>query len=252
VIADLDEISGTELAASFGSSGLFHKTDVTNWKSLNSLFSTAFGTFGSIDHVCANAGVPEQHSFLLEDRVGGDGELLEPSFKLLDVNVNGVLRSKWWHPTPGNATFNGSANSRKTRNSLLRKEQDSRRLTRGHWFRRKVYILAFLYEPATHEPSLLPFPWHSYFGAAPIVVYDTSKHAVLGLVRSLAKITRPLNVRVNLVAPWMTETEFNTEVREHWGDFPINTQEDVAVALVVACADETLHGMPPSWLSGEG
>lgn len=73
--------------------GLFHRTDVTNWQSLLSLFKTAFEKFGSIDHVCANAGVPEQSNFLLEDRLDSDGQLLEPSFKLLDVNVNGVLRS---------------------------------------------------------------------------------------------------------------------------------------------------------------
>ena len=39
-----------------------------------------------------------------------------------------------------------------------------------------------------------------------------------------------------------TETEFNTEVREAWGDMPINTKEDVAIGLLVACADSSLHG----------
>jgi len=200
VIADLDTKGGQELADSFNGSGLFHRTDVTDWQSLLSLFKTAFERFGSIDHVCANAGVPEQSNFLLEDRLDQDGQLLEPNFKLLDVNVNGVLRTS------------------------------------------KLAIHYFAKNKVPGGSLVVTGSAASYFGAAPIFVYDTGKHAVLGLVRSLALFTRPSNVRVNLVAPWMTETEFNTEVREIWGDMPMNTQDDVATALLVASADPSLHG----------
>ena len=112
VIADLAEQSGKALAATFGKlvdvqdfestvqtqrkcrTALFQKTDVTSWQSLLDLFQVTFETFGSVDHVCANAGVPEQGNFLLEDKYDSEGKLAEPSFRLLDVNVNGVLRSK--------------------------------------------------------------------------------------------------------------------------------------------------------------
>lgn len=40
----------------------------------------------------------------------------------------------------------------------------------------------------------------------------------------------------------VTETGFSSEVRQIWGDLPINTIDEVAKALLVACADETLHG----------
>lgn len=200
MIADLDEKAGQELVASFNGSGLFVRTDVTNWSSLLTLFDTAFESFGSIDHVCANAGIPEQSNFLLEDRLNRSGQLLEPSFKLIDVNVNGVLRTA------------------------------------------KLAVHYFAKNKIPGGSLVVTGSAASYFGAAPIVVYDTSKHAVLGLVRSLANFTKPLNVRVNLVAPWMTETEFNTEVREWWGDMPINTQEEVATAILVASADSSLHG----------
>lgn len=63
-----------------------------------------------------------------------------------------------------------------------------------------------------------------YFGASPIIVYGTAKHAVsteapqsvdiadkfdvklVGLMRSVASVSKPLGVRINLVAPWMTGT----------------------------------------------
>lgn len=38
------------------------------------------------------------------------------------------------------------------------------------------------------------------------------------------------------------ETDFSNEVRELWGDMPINTQHEVAMALLVAAADQSLHG----------
>lgn len=43
------------------------------------------------------------------------------------------------------------------------------------------------------------------------------------------------------------ETDFSSEVRRIWGDMPINSQEEVARALLTACADETLHGKHQGW-----
>lgn len=73
---------------------MFQRADVTDWSSLVSLFEAAFTRFGSIDCVCANAGMPEKGDFLLQDIVDDDGNLAEPDFKIIDVNVNGVMRSK--------------------------------------------------------------------------------------------------------------------------------------------------------------
>lgn len=72
---------------------------MTSWTSLRSFFAAAVARFGSIDVVCANAGIPEKSNFLLEDTMDVDGELQEPSFKLIDVNVNGVMRSTPWANT---------------------------------------------------------------------------------------------------------------------------------------------------------
>jgi NAD(P)-dependent dehydrogenase (short-subunit alcohol dehydrogenase family) len=116
VIGDLDDKGGAALAQEFGRqgnktdifhsssetrltllqrSGLFKKIDVTNWISLRELSEASVATFGSIDCVRANADIPEQSDFQLEDRLDDEGKLAEPKFKLIDVNVNGVLRSTY-------------------------------------------------------------------------------------------------------------------------------------------------------------
>lgn len=84
---------------------MFHRADVTEWNSLVALFEAAFRRFGSIDCVCANAGMPEKGDFLLQDLVDADGKLAEPDFKIIDVNVNGVMRSEFMD-TPRLLTMN--------------------------------------------------------------------------------------------------------------------------------------------------
>ncbi|GAB7349168.1 hypothetical protein MBLNU459_g8104t2 [Dothideomycetes sp. NU459] len=196
VVADLDVASGKALAQQFGESGMFQAADVTKWNSLVELFEAAFQRFGSIDCVCANAGIPEKGDFLLSDVVDEDGKLVEPDFKIIDINVNGVMRRML------ELTFL----SDKAGVTLLRKESVTGRLLSDH----------------------------RYFGAAPITKYAVAKHAVLGLVRSVAATLGKSNR--------LPETEFSSEVRQIWGDMPINSQEEVGMALLVACADETLHG----------
>ena len=39
-----------------------------------------------------------------------------------------------------------------------------------------------------------------------------------------------------------TETEFSSETDALWGDLPKNTTTEVAEALCLACADDSLHG----------
>lgn len=67
---------------------------MTQWESLRSLFETARSKYSTIDVVIANAGMPEKGPFLLQDQMDANGELAEPDFRIIDVNLNGVLRSK--------------------------------------------------------------------------------------------------------------------------------------------------------------
>lgn len=66
---------------------------MTQWESLKSLFATARSKYGTIDVVLANAGMPEREPFLLQHQLDATGELIEPDCRLIDVNLNGVLRS---------------------------------------------------------------------------------------------------------------------------------------------------------------
>lgn len=45
-----------------------------------------------------------------------------------------------------------------------------------------------------------------------IVAYATSKHAVIGLMRTVAKEVAPRNIRVNVLAPGPIDNEFQTDI----------------------------------------
>lgn len=51
-----------------------------------------------------------------------------------------------------------------------------------------------------------------------VVAYATSKHAVIGLMRSVAKEVAPLNIRVNVVAPGPVSNDFQQEVENRLGN----------------------------------
>lgn len=97
VVGDVDVGAGEALIAEIDrkGQGLFQRTDICDWKSLQDLFSAARERFRSIDIVYANAGMAERPPFLYDDIFSEDGTLAEPSFRLVDVNVNGVMRSKY-------------------------------------------------------------------------------------------------------------------------------------------------------------
>ncbi|KAF2227650.1 hypothetical protein BDZ85DRAFT_5823 [Elsinoe ampelina] len=200
-IGDLDAVGGERLVQELGSNVLFRRTNVTDWNSLRELFKQTFERFGSIDHVVANAAMPERDPFLLTDSFDEDGELAAPDLRILDVNTGGVMRTA------------------------------------------KLAIHYFQKKNARPGGSLVVVgSAASYFPTAPIIRYCATKHAALGLVRTIAYMSKTLGVRANLIAPWMTETGFSSEVRQMWGDMPINTMVEVAEAILVACADSSLNG----------
>jgi NAD(P)-dependent dehydrogenase (short-subunit alcohol dehydrogenase family) len=68
----------------------YSKTDVTSWKSLSGLFAETFDFYGRIDIVFANAGINEREDIFL-DKFDSEGQLQEPSYEVLDVNLKSVL-----------------------------------------------------------------------------------------------------------------------------------------------------------------
>ncbi|KAF6809468.1 short chain dehydrogenase reductase family [Colletotrichum plurivorum] len=64
----------------------FHHCDITNWAELRSVFNAV----GSINFAFANAGTSEETDYFA-DKLEEDGLLAEPTYRVLDVNLRGVL-----------------------------------------------------------------------------------------------------------------------------------------------------------------
>jgi NAD(P)-dependent dehydrogenase (short-subunit alcohol dehydrogenase family) len=75
--------------------------------------------------------------------------------------------------------------------------------------------------------GIIPFP--------PDPVYDLSKHAVVGFIRSVAPTLRPLGITANTVNPGMTDTNILTdEAKEFFAaaDFPLMPAGQIAEAVL--------------------
>jgi NAD(P)-dependent dehydrogenase (short-subunit alcohol dehydrogenase family) len=75
--------------------------------------------------------------------------------------------------------------------------------------------------------GLIPFP--------PDPVYDLTKHAVVGFIRSVAPTLAPLGITANTVNPGMTNTNIlNDETKQLFAeaDFPLMPPEQIADAVV--------------------
>lgn len=66
----------------------YQKCDVTDWDSLKTLFEEAIKQFGSVEIVCANAGVVEAADEFFSPN---QTELKKPSMLLVDVNTKGTF-----------------------------------------------------------------------------------------------------------------------------------------------------------------
>jgi len=64
-------------------------TDITSWESLRKCFDLASQSH-PIDVVLANAGINEYGDQFFTPRYDGEGHLLEPDYRVLDVNLRGT------------------------------------------------------------------------------------------------------------------------------------------------------------------
>ena len=68
-------------------------------------------------------------------------------------------------------------------------------------------------------------------GAPGIAAYATSKHAVIGLMRSAAKECAPLNIRVNTVNPSPVETPMMRRIEQGIGEDVEQVKQNVAQSI---------------------
>ena len=75
--------------------------------------------------------------------------------------------------------------------------------------------------------GMIPFP--------PDPVYDLTKHAVVGFIRSAAPTLEPMGITANTVNPGMTDTNILTEEAKKFfaaADFPLMAATDIANAVL--------------------
>ncbi|KAI0968405.1 15-hydroxyprostaglandin dehydrogenase [Xylaria arbuscula] len=156
----------------------FEKCDVASWTEQPRAFKAVHERLGRIDVVVANAGVSEGggRSWILPDREkeGGLGEPEEPRLKVLDVNLFGVVYSV-----------------KLALHYMQRNTPDTATGSRG-----SIICTA-------SNVGLYPF--------SPAPLYAASKHAVVGLVRSLGPVygLPHIGIRINALAPAVLETNIS-------------------------------------------
>ncbi|RAL12734.1 uncharacterized protein BO97DRAFT_451409 [Aspergillus homomorphus CBS 101889] len=161
--------------SSSGPRAVFQQTDVTDWKQLEQMFEVAEKEFGEVDIVCPGAGIYEPHwtNFW---RPPETSESQDPRYggryALLDINLTHPIRT----------TQLAIAH-------FLRKDTSSQR------GKHIVHISSI----AGQNPSF----------ATPI--YVATKHAINGLVRSLAQLDQRCGIRVTAVAPGVIKTPLWTD-----------------------------------------
>jgi NAD(P)-dependent dehydrogenase (short-subunit alcohol dehydrogenase family) len=98
------------------------------------------------------------------------------------------------------------------------------------------------------DRSILLFSCVSGFKDSPsLFVYQSSKHGVIGLMRSLrGYVSSPYKhyLRINTICPWMTETEAIRKIEDQWklADLPTNTPREVSTVATSMLADSSLNG----------
>lgn len=70
---------------------IFAKCDVTVWPDILSTFDAATKEFGRVDILIANAGVSETDGDIFLDEYDAQGRLKQPAYKVLDINLKGVI-----------------------------------------------------------------------------------------------------------------------------------------------------------------
>lgn len=227
VIADLanSRQQAEDAIAALGdpSRALFVPVNITIWEEVQQLFKLAIEKFGRIDIVIANAGIMESRKFF-DFEVEENGDLRDDaSGRVIDVNLKGTMNSMTKTPQLQRAIL--------TMFSALR-------------------LAVFYMQNNTPDKNgsrgsvVLISSTSGYFGGTEVVSYISSKHGVIGLLRSSHAPVARLGVRVNCVAPFITPTHITAGYAAAWKaeGLPTNTPEDVAKGIVHMSLDTEMQG----------
>jgi NAD(P)-dependent dehydrogenase (short-subunit alcohol dehydrogenase family) len=207
MFGDIDSVRGVAIASSLSEDIHFVPTDVTSYNALLALFDKALELYGHVDVAISNAGIIEQPGWF-EPSIDLDSVRSPPSTAVLDVNLTGTLY------------FSRIA---------------------AVYLRHKATLKA--------DKSLILVSSVAGFQESPgLFVYQATKHGVIGLMRSLRKyfpgLYSDVDIRVNCVCPWATDTGMVQTFQEAWKNegLPMNTPEGVASMIVGVSVEEKLNG----------
>ncbi|KAK4540128.1 hypothetical protein LTR36_009793 [Oleoguttula mirabilis] len=200
---------------------VFVKTDVSQWPDLDNMFEVADKEFGGADIVCPGAGIYEPHwsNFWHPPGTAESKDKAHPHnglghYACFDINLTHPIRctqlaiSRWLNPPEGSKAGKASAINPK----------------------RIVHISSI----AGQIPGF------------PTPLYNASKHAISGFIRSLAPL-ETLGIRVNGVAPGIIKTPLWTDHPEKLKMLDENVDAwvepiEVAEAMLRCCEDKTVVG----------
>ncbi|KAH8901522.1 NAD(P)-binding protein [Thozetella sp. PMI_491] len=199
---EAEELVKVHRGSSNGAQAIFHKTDVTNWVELKSMFDAAQRTFGGADIVCPGAGVyePPFSNFWIRPGTGvSKDDPTKGRYAAMDINLTHPIRC--------------------TQTAI------------GHFIEQnRPGVVVHISSIAAQRPVL----------SCPL--YVAAKFGISGFVRSLAPLETPPNtqlppIRVNCVAPGVIKTPLWTEHPEKlkWIDPERDewvTAEDVADVML--------------------
>ncbi|KAI4157220.1 MAG: hypothetical protein L6R39_000725 [Caloplaca ligustica] len=222
IVADINTKNGDQLVRDVkkdtGNPNLhFIHCDVTDWQSQVNLFREAvkLSPHGGIDTVVANAGIAGGKRPFEEPTDLDQANPPPPDLSVLDVNLTGVVYTTylalWYLPrNPGSSPASPTCNPSDT-----------------HRDRHLILISSYA--------GLMPIP------GGPL--YGTSKHAVVGLYRTLRSMSFMHGVRVNMLCPYFIDTPLGSwQVRVAVAGGAMGKTEDVVDAATRFAADPRVIG----------
>ncbi|KAJ8517966.1 hypothetical protein ONZ45_g4912 [Pleurotus djamor] len=212
VIGDRD-VEGGEATAqevrAAGGKSIATKCDVTVFDDQVSLFELAMATFGSVDIVVPNAGVTEMYPFDTV-KLSEDGKPLKPKMTTLDVNLTGLLYSVH---------------------------------LAIHYLKLQRPDLESL------KALVLIGSMASWAGIPKATLYSASKHAVLGVMRSLEPMLESENIRIGTIHPFFADTNIvPTPVKLFLAGIPKVPVPRIAGAIFHVASNPKPESSGSAWL----
>ncbi|KAK3997019.1 putative dehydrogenase [Cladorrhinum sp. PSN332] len=232
-IGDLNDAAGEELIAELraispsSSSSTIHAyfhCDVTSWNDQVSLFKSAIAASptGGIDCVVAGAGIVDVENGFDSPRKRDDEDgPVEPKLKVIDVNFKGVMYTThlglYYLPRNGAAAAAAGDDNDLVETKKKKKARD-----------RHILLVSSV-------AGIMPLPSQTE--------YSASKHAVMGMFRTLRGTSWLKGIRVNVINPYFVETPLLTfGGRVLLAGAPKGEVEDVVDAATRLVADEEIVG----------